>query len=283
MILFGINEAQYYCSTFSGSLGDSEKSLDEFLQKHLAGLRTFSEGQPIFNEYRDCVLRNVERTLFFSASHYRRSLDLMMSSSSPWAHVTLYYGSWQAAHALLALFGGSIINNNVIDVGRGQPGNQILRVRLIGKNPWQENTTYRGSHQIFWDLFYGAFQPIKATFPASFQLALSPVSGNRVWQIQKRNEINYDSLSSIQLAQEFDRLFVCNTFPNCLPGDMIIQYKLFELLLEMSFYYAKLFGVSTDALNNFKTPLPLRRKITKIIYAEKPKGLVKKTIKSKIT
>jgi len=65
MRLFGMGEAKYYCSLFTGSVGDSEKSLEEFHGKHLNKFRTFSEGQPIFNEYRDCLLRNVERGLFF--------------------------------------------------------------------------------------------------------------------------------------------------------------------------------------------------------------------------
>jgi hypothetical protein len=284
MRLFSIAEAQYYCSIFRGSVGDPDRSLEEFNKKQILNkFRMFSEGSPIFDEYRDCLLRNVERALFFSASHYRRALDLMISSASPWAHVTLYYGSWHTAHALLGLFGCTITNNYVIDVEKGLPGNQTLRIRRIGGKPGQVNTTYLGSHQRFWDLFYRAFQTTKAAFPPSFQVALSPISGDRIWQIERRNDINYDYFSSIQLAQDFERGFTFTNFPSCLPGVMNTQYKVFELLLEMSFYYAKDFGIATNALDGLRTPLPLRKKVRELIYNEKPSGLVNKTRKSKIT
>ncbi|MFC1914881.1 hypothetical protein ACFLWK_01345 [Chloroflexota bacterium] len=221
--------------------------------------------------------------MFFSASHYRRALDLMISSASPWAHVTLYYGSWHVAHALLGLFGCTILNKYVIDVERGLPGGQILRIRRIGGSPSQVNTTYSGSHQKFWDLFYQAFRTTKTAFPSVFQSALSPISGDRVWQIDRRNDINYESFSSIKLAQDFERGFSCNSFPSCLPGAMNAQYKVLELLLEMSFHYAQDFGIDTDTLDILRAPSPLRKKVRELIYNEKPLGLVKKTRKSKVT
>jgi len=207
----------------------------------------------------------------------------MISSASPWAHVTLYYGSWHAANALLGLFGCTIINNYVIDVERGLQGNQTLRIRKIGEKPGQINTTYKGSHQKFWYLFYQAFQATQAMFPSGFQLALSPVAGDRLWQIARRNDINYNSFSSIQLAQDFERGFVSCSFPSCLPGVMNTQYKVFEVLLEMSFHYAQDFGIATDALNRLRAPSPLRRKVRELVYNEKPLGLVNKTRKSTIT
>ncbi|MBA7505648.1 hypothetical protein ES706_04324 [subsurface metagenome] len=284
MRLFSIAEAKYYSSHFRGSVGDSERSLTEFHKKYLLNkFHTFHEGTTIFDEYRDCLLRNVERSLFFSASHYRRALDLMISSACPWAHVTLYYGSWHVAHALLGLFGCTIINNYVIDVAKGLAGNQVLRIQRIGGKPGQVNTTYKGPHQIFWDLFYEAFRAIKTIFPSRFQPAISPINGDRAWQSDRRNEVNYDSFSGIQLSQDFERGFACDSFPVCLPGVMNTQYGVFELLLEMSFYYARDFGIATDALDRLRTPLPLRKKVRELIYHEKPSGLVNKTIKSKIT
>jgi hypothetical protein len=284
MRLFSISEAKYYNSFFTGTTGDSERSIEEFYSGHILDkFRIFSEGSLIFNEYRDCLLRNIERTLFFSASHYRRALDLMIASASPWAHVTLYYGSWHVAHALLGLFGCTIINNYVIDVETGLPGKQTLRIRRIGSKLGQVNTTSLGSHQRFWDLFYQAFQTTKPMFPSSFQLALTPISKDPLWQIDRRNDINYNSFSSIQLAQDFERGFACSSFPGCLPGVMNTQYKIFELLLEMSFYYAKDFGIATDTLNRLRTPSSLQNKVRELIYNEKPSGLVSKTIKPKLT
>ncbi|MBC8273984.1 MAG: hypothetical protein H8E40_03315 [Chloroflexi bacterium] len=210
----------------------------------------------------------------------------MMSSASPWAYVTLYYGCWYVAHALLGLFGCTIINNCVIDVEVGLPGSQTLRTRRISGSLGRANavyTTYSGSHQRFWDLFYRAFQTNKALFPPQFQLALSPVSGDPLWQIDRRNDINYDSFTGTQLAHDFERGFTCSSFPSCLPGVMNTQYKIFELFLEMSFQYAQDFGIATDALHRLRSPSPLRKKVRELIYNEKPSGLVSKTIKSKLT
>ena len=92
MNLFLISEANHFCSQFSGTSGISENSLSEFYRLNLENrVSLLNEGTPLFNEYRDCSLRDVERNLFFSVSNYRRSLDLMVPSSSHWAHITSYY------------------------------------------------------------------------------------------------------------------------------------------------------------------------------------------------
>ena len=123
MRIFGPSEAKHYCSSFGQSPGDAEKSLTDFRKNHLgAQRRSIREGTSLFEQYRDCSLRDVERSLFFAASHYRRSLDLMIRSCSPWAHVTLYYGTWYASQALLGMFGCVVFNRYVIDVDRGSPG-----------------------------------------------------------------------------------------------------------------------------------------------------------------
>jgi len=284
MRLFSAVEAKHYCSRFGRSVGDSEESIYEFQKTHLITKhRTLSEGTPIFDEYRDCLLRDVERNLFLSASHYRRSLDLMISSASPWTHVTLYYGSGYAAHALLGIFGCTIIKKCVIDVEKGQLGNQSLRIRRMGNGLGQVTSTYSGSHEKFWDLFYQAFQSIIMVIPLIYQSAVAPIGGNPIWQIENRNNINYDSFTGIKLAEAFERDFTSTHFPVCLPGVMNKQFKVLELLLEMSFYYAQVFGLVTDALDKLRTPLPLRTKVRELIYNEKPLGLVKKSKKSKVT
>ena len=81
MRLFGIAEAHHYCSNFNRSSGDAEKSIEDY-RKNCLGTRkrTLVEGTPLFNQYRDCSLREVERSLFFAASNYRRSLEQMISS-----------------------------------------------------------------------------------------------------------------------------------------------------------------------------------------------------------
>lgn len=152
--IFSETEAEHFCSSFTSSFGVSENSIEYFQQYILGDQRIIiREGTPQFNQFRDCILRETERLLFLAVSHYRRSLDLMIASSSPWAHVTLYYGAWYTAKALLSMFGCSIYYKVVIDVEKGEPGNQELLLRQIGNKSGQISTTYTTSHQKFWDFF----------------------------------------------------------------------------------------------------------------------------------
>ena len=283
MRIFGISEADYYCSAFSGSSGVAEESIEDFQRSHL-GTRstTILEGTPLFQQYRDCSLRDVERSLFFAISHYRRSLDLMMPSSSPWAHVTLYYGSWYASRSLLGMYGCTKFKKVVVDVNKGTPGQQELRLRRIGDRVGQQSTTHKGSHRVFWDFFYLAVQGLTPMVDPRFAAVLSPVSGNPIWQIQQRNEINYDSLIGIRSAEDFRRTFSKHGFPNCLPGVLNTQFQILETLLELIFSFANQFGLNTDALNALERSGYLSDKVRKLIYSEKPPGLVRKTRKSKI-
>lgn len=282
--LFSEVQAMPYMSRFSGSTGDSEQSIELFFDRRIRSstIRRLIEGTRIFDEYRDCLLRNIERCLFLAVSNYRRSLDLMISSGAPWAHVTLYYGSWYTAHALLGMFGAALFKNHVIDVETGILGSQTLRVVRKGNSPSQISSTYSGSHEKFWDLFYQAFTPIRPMIPMVYQSAFSPVMGDPSWQTQERNRINYDSYHGIQIAEAFHTGFRKNTFPGCLPGSLNTQYRIFEILLNASFYYAGRYGINTDALHGLRTPMTLRNKIRQLIYSDKPCGLVQKTIKSQL-
>ena len=283
MRIFGISEAHYYCSLFGRSSGDAKESIDDFRRSYLRPGRNIKEGTVLFQQYRDCSLRDVERSLFFAASHYRRSLDLMIPSSSPWAHVTLYYGSWYASRALLGMFGCTVSGNVVVDVGRGSPGHQELRLRGIGNKRGQQSTTYRGSHRIFWDLFYSAFRGLTPMVAPHFAAVLSPISGDPVWQIQHRNEVNYDSFIGFRLAQDFNRSFSKQGFPSCLPGVLSTQFTILETLLELVYSFALQFSLSTDALDGLGRPAPLRDKVRHSIYNDKPPGLVRKTRKTVVT
>lgn len=284
MKIFSESEAKYYCSKYAGSSGDAEKSISEFITMYLKSHKgVVAEGTSLFQEFCDCSLRAVERWIFFAASHYRRSLDLMISSSSPWAHITLYYGSWYASRALLGMFGCQIFSPYlVVDVHKGTPGNLELRVRKIGKNLGQMSTTYRGTHRIYWDLFYRAALPLKTIIKPHLATVLSPISGDPVWQIQNRNEINYNSYISIQMARNFEQSFTKSSFPACLPGAMGTQYRILESLLELVFTYADDFHLGTDALKNFSST-SLRKKIRSLVYNVKAPSLVRRSKKSMVT
>lgn len=119
MRIFGLSEAKYYCSSFTNSRGHALKSINEFQTTELGhGKRIIAEGSTQYQAYRDCSLRDVERCLFLAVSHYRRSLDLMLASSSHWAQVTLYYGNWFASRALLGMRGGWMLRGSLAAAGR---------------------------------------------------------------------------------------------------------------------------------------------------------------------
>lgn len=207
----------------------------------------------------------------------------MIPSSSAWAHVTLYYGSWYASRALLGMFGCTVFSRVVVDVKKGSPGQQKLRLRVIGNEAGQQPTTFRGSHRIFWDIFYTAVQNLIPMVDPRFAAVLSPVGGNRVWQIQHRNEVNYNSHIGLRLAEDFDRSFSKQRFPGCLPGVLNTQFGILETLLELVYSYAHQFSLKTDALNGLGSPACLRDKVSHLVYADRPPGLVRKTKKTAIT
>lgn len=282
MRTFGISEATYYCSKFSKTTGDSEKSIKDFKVSKLGSppsILTIREGTPLYQEYLDCSLRDVQRSLFFAISHHRKSYDLLFTSSSSWAYVTLYYGSWYASRALLGLFGCSIFKKYIVDVHQGTLGSQELQLRKIGSGIDQEPTSYGGSHEIYWDLFYNSVHDIIPMVPSRLAFALSPVSSDPAWLIRNRNEINYDTYYGITFATDFDKHFSPKKFPMSLPGNLNIQFKIFESLLEIVFDFAITFGLKTDALDGIGKPMEFRKKIQKWIYANKPVKIRKKKIK----
>ena len=258
----------------------------DFRRNHLSVGHNIVEGTSLFQEYKDCSLREIERSLFFAASHYRRSLDLMISSSSPWAHTTLYYGSWYASHALLGMFGCTVFDGKfIIDVNRSLPGRQELQLRRVGNGSrvGQEITTYSGSHRVFWDLYYNSVQNLIPVVDTTFAAILSPIMGDPVWQIENRNDVNYDTSTGLDLAGNFDLSFSQTNFPNCLSGRLATQYQILETLLELVFSLATDYGLHTDALDSLNQPEPLRDKVSHLIFSQKPPALVRKSKKSLIT
>ncbi len=280
MRLFGISEAEHYCSSFQNLPGLAEGSLRDY-QRNKIRFRnhTIVEGSTIFDEFRSCSLREVDRCLFLAASHYRRFLDLMIPSATHWASVTLYYGCWYASRALLGMFGCIIFDNMVIDVQNSTPGNQELRVRIINRGQ-NQLSTYRGSHERYWDLFYQAVRQMIHMVPTNLSIALSPIDGNPKWHIAHRNKVNYDTFKGLELARDFQSGFNHISFPNSLPGILATQYAINEALLELAVIYAKQFRLTTDALNFLSSSSALKQQVKSMIYHQKPPALVKKTRKN---
>lgn len=283
MRIFSLTDAEYYCRSFTPLAGDSERSIKSFFTTRIPAvttrIATFGEGSPLFNEYRACSLRDVERNLFLSISNYRRCLDLMTPSACSWALVTSYYGSFFASQALLAMFGCRSFGTHVIDVSVSRRGSQEHAVKKIGNGTDQEPTTFRGSHQKFWDFFYRAFSSMTALVPPHLSVSLTPVLTQIDWQANQRNNINYDSYNAIALTNLFSASYNPVNFPVSLPGVLNTQYRIFEATLELSFYYAKSFGFRTDALLNMGSA-SLKRNIRNNIYHFPLPKLVSKTKKN---
>ena len=258
MQIFGVPEAKHYCRNFRRSGGDATGSLGKFVNGALKTGSSLKEGTSEFDSFRDCSLRETERCLFLAISNFRRALDLMMPVASSWAHVTLYYSSYFSARALVGMFGGWIGHKMVVEVAASQPGNQELVTKKI-------QTTYNGSHDRFWDVFYRALAPLMPWVDPKVRFAITPISGNVAWQTQSRNDINYDSLSACQLAANFQSGFNPGKFPTSLPGSMSTQYSVSEALLLIACRYVREFRLMTDALDLLTPAVPRRAKIERLI------------------
>ncbi len=224
-----------------------------------------------FSSYRDCALREAERCLFLAISNYRRALDLMIPGASSLAHVTLYYSSYFAARALLGMFGGWIGNRMAVDVTASQPGNQELQVNR------KVQSTYSGSHERFWDLFYGAAASLVPWVDTKTRFAITPVSGTVTWQSENRNEVNYDSFSACQLASNFQANFDAGKFPASLPGRLSTQFSVSEGLLLITSNFVRNFGLSTDALDALMPAGPRKAKIERLVFRDRAPKLVHRT------
>ena len=104
MIPLSLQGAKHFCEQFSGSASPS-LGMRDFYIKSLAKKKSFKEGEQVFDEYRDSLLREADRCFFLGVSCFRRALDLFSGASVFWAHVSLYYSGWFAAHSVLGMFG----------------------------------------------------------------------------------------------------------------------------------------------------------------------------------
>ena len=268
---FSVNGARHYCGSFQPITGAAAQSFTDFHRRFLQRPQLIVEGQLLFDEYRASALRDVERSVFLAASHYRRALDLMIPSSSHWAHVTLYYGAWYAARAILGMFGCVVTDRNVVHVERSRPGHQQLRVQVIGNRQGQHPVNQRGTHRRFWELFYQAARSIVPFIQDRRHVAvLQPISNDPVWLIGRRNNVNYDTQRSIAAGVDFSKQFSSQNFPTSLPGELATQYRVCEGLLKVSYSFASTFGLETDALDVLATHSKVGSSVANLVYGSSP-------------
>jgi hypothetical protein len=261
MAIFAMPEAAHFCGGYSGAPMPAGGSFRSWTSSLSTG-RVFTEGTSDFAELRDASLREAERFLFLAMCSYRRVFSLMTVSLSAWAHVTMYYSAFFAASSLLGMYGCWALNKNrIIDVTRSSPGAQQLTIRR-----W--TSTYGGSHKAFWDLFYGNVSSLAPWVDLPLRGAIAPVSGDVVWQIDSRNEINYDSFAACELMRDFQQSFRRSRAVSTLPGALRTQFNIMEAMLRLTASFAKDFGLETDALDLLQPAGQRRVKVRELILQD---------------
>ena len=216
------------------------------------------------------------------ASHYRRALDLMLPSACHWAHVTLYYGAFFAARALLGMFGCGVLHNYVVHVNRSRPGDQELHVERMVSGGDGYYVTQKGSHRRFWEIFYKTVRSLSRWVDARFAPALEPISSRNTWLIEQRNNVNYKTTASLSMAASFSRTFAEDRFPDSLPGALQTQYQVSKSILVVSSSFAKRFGLATDALLPFGSSSSFEQVVGDQIYGVSLPDIVEKTNRDEI-
>jgi hypothetical protein len=259
-------EAQHFCAGFVRAR-TAQQSFRSWARTLSAGTK-FSEGGARFDTMRDMSLCEVERLLLLSSSHYRRAHDGFAEVSSAWSYVTLYYGSFFAARALLGLFGVWLTDRKkVLMVQRTNPGQQQFECRSYS------SPTGSGSHAQFWELYYGEMTALSAYLSVDDRFAVTSPVADFDWQSQERNRVNYDSFEAIDLANQFRLGFTSTGFPASLPGTLNTQYKYLETVLRVAGNYAHMFGLNTDALDTLCNLPDRRQRVRQLVLIQRPRAL----------
>lgn len=275
MNLLSLDGAKHFSGHFSGHATPSADIRDLY-ENVLAKRKSFKEGEQVFNEYRDSLLREADRSFFMAVSCFRRALDLFSSSSVFWAHVSLYYSGWFAAHSILGMYGCWVQSTGkIVEVKNNAPGAQEFE---LAKKKYSAKNS--GSHQFFWDAYYNAMQSVILWTDPSLQLAVKPISNNHTWAIEKRNLVNYSTLHAFKIMDDYSTKFDSAKFPNSLHGDVATQFQLTRALLLFCADRAKEFGLSTDV---YSTSGCRSRAIEKLIYKISPSKLSQHSEETKLT
>jgi len=273
MRLLDLPQAKYFCApSASVRQSISSQSLPSFHGSVSKGVVLMKEGTDRFQVHQVNLLNSIDRWIAYSLGHYRRSVDMLVPISAPWAHVTLYYASFFAANAILGIFGGWIghtpTGSRLVDVEHGIAGSQELRIHRSPKSP----SGVRGSHQVFWDFFYDGVAAIAAWAPAALASALRPVNGEFGWQIAERNGVNYDMFYAWSASMRLHRTFKPAKL-NTLRGPLLLQLEATEQMIKLAMYFADAVSLSTESLAEFGakgTRLQIQRKLA----SQKPPSLV---------
>lgn len=264
--MLAISEAKYLCSSAATVSSTAEPSFRIWASR-LRVHQSITEPSPDYDRLVGQTRRELDRLLFLGASHYRRAFDLMQPSSIAWAHVTLYYGSFYSAHALLGMFGvWALDDKKVLSVVNGTPGTQQFKT----------NAGYirgAGSHKAFWDYFYRSVAALLPLVDATLRFALEPVSSDRHWLIKSRNTINYDTQAALALGTDHQQRFRPAALRSSLPGQVGMQLAVLEGLLAIAVGFARSVGLNSDALDGLAPSGSRSDKVKSLIFDAPPTSL----------
>ena len=237
MRLFDLPQARHFCAGVASAPAGSRQSLPHFHATARGGT-LLTEGSKAFEVHQVNVLASVERWLVYALGNYRRTFDMLVPVSAPWAQVTLYYSSFFAANAVLGMFGGWIgqlqAQTCVIDVEGGVVGHQRLKIHRGFRSP----SGARGSHRVFWAEFYDATASISAWAPAELVSAFTPVNNDFAWQINERNNVNYDMFHAWGSSMRFFETFKPAKL-HSLSGPARLQLETTEQIVRIALHFAR--------------------------------------------
>lgn len=261
MPLFNEAEATHF---FSGALlNPTPKSSFRDWGGNIRG-PVLAEGAANFNAFRDHAHGEVERCLFLGASNYRRALGLLSPVASPWAFTTLYYAAFFSASALLGALGAwKIARDRIIQVDITRPGAQKFSIR-------NHISSYKGSHEKFWDFYFFNSSVLVPKASASERFALSPISSDVTWLISRRNGINYDTYKAIELANDLKARFDPANMPRSLPGELSTLYRFVDSLMSLTIRVVSAVGINSGAMSSLSGEADLMDRLREIILVESP-------------
>jgi hypothetical protein len=248
--LLSVEEARTFVSGFSKMNVPTGSSFKSFVRDPQWDNVLIDEGSPEFSRLRDEILRNAERSLFLAVSNFRRSLDLLNTSSAMWSQVTLYYSSYFAANTVLGCLGGVLdVPARAIGVSRGESGLQQL-----ASFRWEDYSSGRSSdtHRKFWENFYRLVAPMRGATDADGRDPFQPFNSIDTWQTDHRNNVNYDTRTALDLLQSFGGAFNLGLYPDCLPGNLKIQFELSRSLVNAALQLGHTLKLATDGIDGIR-------------------------------
>lgn len=242
---FSRNGAQYFVSKFSADAFGKTYSVDDYLTNYAHGVTNFTEGTSEFNQLKDCLLREAERSLLMSASCYARALDNLREGSVYWAVVGLYYAAFLSSKAVLGMHGCWMSQpRSWIEVVDENPGKQKM---IFKKTFYPNNGGQKGSHKVTWIAFYEAMNHLSAwlTSPQAV-LAINPVNSSKVWMIETRNDVNYNPQAAFEMMSAFQASYDPTNVPHCFSGKLQTMLRVAQAFVMFAKEIAIDYGLNTD-------------------------------------